>query len=83
MAPIIAFELNIVGLSTEFVYFSSGAGTIAYAASNVLTPLNSEPPCADPNTVTAETSNCLYGLLPAIPANTFTQTFAARILPPI
>jgi hypothetical protein len=76
LAPIIAFELNLVGpINGESAVLSSGAGTIVYAASVPLTVLSQEPSCAESGYITAETANSVYGVLPAGPSNTFTQTF--------
>jgi hypothetical protein len=76
-APIIAFEMNLVGpISAESVVLSSGAGTFTYAASSTLTPLNSEPSCALAKGVrTGETANTIYGVLPANWGNPLTQSF--------
>jgi hypothetical protein len=76
LAPIIAFELNVVGpVNGESAVLSSGAGTITYAASSTLTVLNQEPPCAESGYVTGETANTVYSVLPASPNTMFTQTF--------
>jgi hypothetical protein len=58
LAPVIAFELNLVGpVNGESAQLSSGAGTIVYAAATPLTVLDSEPPCAEAGFITAETAN--------------------------
>jgi hypothetical protein len=76
LAPVTAFELNLVGpANSESSVLSSGAGTITYAASTPLTVLSSEPACTESGYVTAETANTVYGLLAAGPAGTITQTF--------
>ena len=76
LAPIVAFELNFVGpVNGESAGLSSGAGTITYTASSVLTVLNQEPPCTESGYITAETANTFYGYLPATFNNTFTQSF--------
>jgi hypothetical protein len=83
IAPIVAFEVNIVGpRNGEYTYLSSGAGTITYFASRgpLLTVLNSEPSNLD-YTGAEETSNCAYGPLPAIASSFFIQSFAVRAFP--
>src|SRR5271156_783359 len=77
LAPIIAFELNLVGpVHSENAVLSSGAGTIVYAASSALTVLNQEPSCAQPGYTTAETANSFYGVLAAASrSNTLVQSF--------
>ncbi len=76
LAPITAFELNLVGpYNGQSVVFSSGAGTITYEATSLLTALNQEPSCTETPDFTAETANSFYGLLPAAPSNRFTQSF--------
>jgi hypothetical protein len=76
LAPIVAFELNLVGpVNAESTVLSSGAGNIVYTASTPLTALAEEPSCTESGYVTAETANSLYGPLPALPSTTFTQSF--------
>jgi len=76
IAPIIGFELNLVGpVNSESAVLSSGAGTFTFRATNPLTPLTQEPSCAESGYITAETANSFYGPLSSIPATTFTQTF--------
>lgn len=76
LAPLVAFELNLVGPGNgESVVLSSGAGTITYAASTPLTVLSAEPQCAESGYVTAETANSFYGEMPAGPSATLTQSF--------
>ncbi len=75
LAPIIAFELNLVGPgNSESTVLSSGAGTITYTASSSLTVLNREPSCAG-GFSTAETANSIYGQLPAGPSTVLVQSF--------
>jgi hypothetical protein len=79
LAPIVAFELNLVGPGDlQHAHFTSGAGTITYAASNLLTPLSALPSCVASGVTTGESSNSTYGTLPLGPLNTFTQTFAVN-----
>jgi hypothetical protein len=76
LAPIIAFELNLVGpIAGESAVLSSGAGAFTYRASSDLTALNKEPPCAETTVRTGEAANSLYGVLPANPANPLVQSF--------
>jgi hypothetical protein len=76
LAPIIAFELNLVGpVNGERSVLSSGAGTITYTSSSELTVLSYEPSCAESGYVTAETANSFYGVLSATPSTIFTQSF--------
>jgi hypothetical protein len=80
LAPINAFQLNLVG-PTGGEVLSSGAGTITYAASTPMTVANHFPKtgdnkfCVASRTFTAEKANTVYGELPAGPTKTFTQTF--------
>jgi hypothetical protein len=82
VAPIVAFELNLVGpWNSETVVLSSGAGTITYTASAPLTVLSKLPPCVDNQLggtpdQTGENANTVYGQLPAGPDNTITQSFS-------
>jgi hypothetical protein len=84
LAPIIAFELNLVGPDGgESAVLSSGAGTITYEAASALTVLSQEPPCAESNYYTGETANSFYGTLPAVPSTTFTQSFEVSTTTPM
>jgi hypothetical protein len=79
LAPINAFQLNLVG-PTGGEVLSSGAGTITYAASTPMTVANHLPRTGDKKScssgaITAEKANTVYGELPAGPTKTFTQTF--------
>ena len=77
IAPIIAFELNLVGpVNSESAVLSSGAGTITYQAITPLAALNSEPSCAESGYVTAETANSLYSLMPPAASTQLSQTFS-------
>ena len=76
LAPIVAFELNLVGpINGESAVLSSGAGTIVYTSSSELTVLNYEPSCTESGYVTGETANSFYGVLSATPSTIFTQSF--------
>jgi len=77
IAPIIAFELNLVGpVNAEGAVLSSGAGTFTYTATTPLTPLTSEPVCAESGYITAETANSSYGTLPGQASVSLTQSFS-------
>jgi hypothetical protein len=77
LAPIVAFELDIVGPANgEKATLSSGAGTITYAASRPLTVASVEPTkCVTTSLVTQETANTVYGQLPAYVATPIVQSF--------
>jgi hypothetical protein len=76
LAPIVAFELNLVGpVNGESAVLSSGAGLITYSAASELTVLNVEPSCTESGYITAETANSFYSPLPAHANNTFKQSF--------
>ena len=84
LAPIIGFELNLVGTANGMSsVLSSGAGTITYTASSVLTVLNQEPACAESVYITAETANSFYSELPPTWSNTFTQSFNVSTAAPM
>ena len=84
LAPIVAFELNFVGpINGESAVLSSGAGTITYTASSVLTGLNQEPVCTESGYFTAETANSFYSGLPSTSSNTFTQSFNVSTAAPM
>jgi hypothetical protein len=84
LAPITAFELDLVGpYNGESAVLSSGAGTITYEATSLLTVLNQEPSCTETPVITAETANSFYGLLPAASSNTFTQSFNVSTAAPM
>ena len=58
---------------------SSGAGTMTYTASNLMSVLNTEPPCVDWTYKTGEAANSMYSLLPDTPSNSFTQSFGLSV----
>jgi hypothetical protein len=77
LAPIVAFQLNLVDWANGGnTTLSSGAGTIVYSATTPLAVLNTEPACVDWNYVTVETANSIYSPMPAGPSTTMTQAFA-------
>jgi hypothetical protein len=77
VAPIAAFELNLVGpINLESAVLSSGAGTITYSAIPPLTALLQEPACTESGYITGETANSFYSVLPDSPADSLTQSFS-------
>ncbi len=77
LAPITAFELNLVGPGDyQHAHFVSGAGKIVYLASLPLTALSSLPTCVANNATTGESSNSAYGLLPSGSSFVVSQTFS-------
>lgn len=84
LAPITAFEVNIVGPDDgDATTFSSGSGTITYVATSPLTVINHAPACIESGTPgTAETSNCKYGFLPWTESKTLVQSFICGNAPP-
>ena len=80
LAPIVAFELNLVGPDNgRRATLSSGAGTITYSAwsQRPLTVVNQEPSsCTESGYITGETANSFYGEMPAGPSSSLTQSFA-------
>jgi hypothetical protein len=76
LAPIVAFQMNFVGdINGATTTLSSGAGTMTYSASNLMSVLNTEPACVDWDYTTVEAANSAYGLLPSAPSHTFAQSF--------
>jgi hypothetical protein len=76
MAPIVAFELVLVGpAGGHTAVLTSGAGTFAYAASAPLAAASALPTCVVHPNGTAEKANSVYGPLPPRPGAAFTQTF--------
>lgn len=53
----------------------SGAGTITYRASNVLTAWNQRPSCTESDFITGEKANSFCDVLPATPSKTVAQFF--------
>jgi hypothetical protein len=85
LAPIVAFELNIVGpVNGESAVLSSGAGNITYTAETPLTASDGLPlSVEDRDVVTEETANSFYGTLPASPSKTLTQSFRTSTAEPM
>lgn len=80
LAPILAFEIDIVGATNgQYSFMEFGAGTITYSATSSLTVLNKHP--AGTSAVTLEQANTVYGELDAGPSFQFTQTFGATQTP--
>ena len=78
-APIVAFELDLVGPAGGGVTLLSGAGMIHYKASSVLTASEYLPSCAQTSDFTLEISNSVYGLLPANTSNPIIQPFSVLV----
>ena len=75
IAPICTLQMNIVGFDNqENAQFRTGAGSISYSAKQKLTAKASIPSCADQFT-TLETSNMLYGAMPATSGEDQSQMF--------
>jgi hypothetical protein len=81
LAPIVAFQLNFVGdIGGATTMLSSGAGTMTYTASNLMSVLNTEPSCVDWTYSTVEAANSMYSLLPGtLPSHSFTQSFGLSV----
>jgi hypothetical protein len=76
LAPIVAFQLNIVGQDTGTSVLFSGAGQITYNAQGSLTAETSQPAyCAAQNLVTDETANSVYGALSTGASKSLIQAF--------
>jgi Hemopexin len=76
LAPIVAFQLNMVGPSDkEKSVLSSGAGHFIYESDSYLLVQSSKPFCAESDYTTAERANTVYGKLNLGPSAAFTQTF--------
>ena len=74
IAPILAFQLVLVGPAGCAVKLSSGAATVTYTASTALTALNAPPSCVK-NTWTGEAANSVYSTMLAGSGTSITQTF--------
>jgi hypothetical protein len=84
LAPIVAFELNLVGpVNSESAVLSSGAGMFTYVSRNLLTALSAEPACTESGYITAETANSFYGSLPGLASGTLTQSFSTSSATPM
>jgi len=82
MAPIIGFQLDIVGwMNGAATTLTSGAGVITYSipANETVTPLNQTISCLNSSTIaiTAETSNVSCQTMAAAPTGSFQQAFQA------
>ena len=82
VGPIVGLQLNLVGpASGESVTLTSGAGSIEYVASSILTANPAPPGCAGDfgGMDTAETSNSAYGPISANASNVLQQTFSVNV----
>jgi Ricin-type beta-trefoil lectin domain-like len=78
LAPITAFELNIVGpINGESAVLSSGAGFISYIALKPPLSASASRPtkCTETGSITCETANTFYGPLPSNSNTYFKQSF--------
>ncbi len=66
LAPIVAFQLNFVGdIGGATTMLASGAGTMTYTASNLMSVLNTEPACVDWTFRTVEAVTACTAYCPA------------------
>jgi hypothetical protein len=80
LAPIVAFQVNFVGdIGGATTTLASGAGTMTYTASNLMSVLNTEPACVDWTYKTVEAANSMYSLLPNTQSDSFTQSFGLSV----
>ena len=79
LAPIRAFQFNIGGdYGGARATLTSGAGTILYTASNLLSVINTAPSYVDDQSATTvESANLIFGPMPASASNALTQSFQA------
>jgi hypothetical protein len=76
LAPIVAYQLNLVGWANKVKSaLSSGAGYITYMSSTPVTALNGRPADAESNYITAETSNSIYSVVPSGSSKSVVQRF--------
>ena len=80
LAPIVAMTFNIGGdYGKHEATVTSGAGTVTYSASNVLTVSTSEPGYTDFDDGTAESANVTFGALPQAGLTSITQNFDTNV----
>jgi hypothetical protein len=83
MAPMVAFQVVVVAWAdSEHALLTSGMGTITCQSAAPLTPSINWPPYSDGDNGTAESSNCLYGLVPAPSSLSVVQTFGVSLVTP-
>ena len=76
LAPITAFQLNIVGpYNSMTAAISSGFGTIVYNADQNMTVRASAPSCIDNDYATGEQANTAYSKMPAAADTQLSQYF--------
>jgi hypothetical protein len=76
LAQLVAFQVVLVGFwDSAQATLLSGAGTITCSSSTTMTVGASWPSDASGNFGTAEDTNSTYGLVPAEPSTSITQTF--------
>lgn len=78
LSPIVAVTMDFVDWANgNATTLSSGAGTFVFTASTPMTVSNAEPPCVELDGGTLESSNSIYGQMPAGPGTSMTQSFAS------
>jgi hypothetical protein len=83
LGALVAFQVVLVGWAGgAHAQLASGMGTITCQSTTPLTPSVAWPSYSDGASGTAESSNCLYGLLPAQPSTLVVQSFGVRKLQP-
>jgi ricin-type beta-trefoil lectin protein len=76
LAPLVAFQVVLVGWADHaHAQLSSGMGTITCQSTTPMTPSVPWPSYSDGANGTAESSNCLYGLVPAQSSLSVVQSF--------
>jgi hypothetical protein len=78
LSPIVAMTMDFVDWANgNATTLSSGAGVFVFNASTPMTVSNAEPSCVELDGGTLETSNSIYGQMPARPSQSMTQSFAS------
>jgi len=74
LAPIVAFQLNLVGWANgDISALTSGSGIFRYSSSTPMTAQSGEPADAESDYITAETANSIYSVVPSGSSTSFTQ----------
>jgi hypothetical protein len=77
LSPIVATTVDFVDWANgNQTTLSSGAGVFVFNAKTAMTVRNTEPGCVELDGGTLETSNSIYGQMPAGPSQSMTQSFA-------
>jgi hypothetical protein len=78
LSPIVAVTMDFVDWANgNATTLSSGAGVFVFDSSTPMTVSNAEPSCVELDGGTLETSNSIYGQMPAGPSQSMTQSFAS------